>query len=260
MKTGGTTLAFDLARDFAPDVVYPGEADRRNAGDVEPYISVSQLVRSAAARTAEIRLYAGHFAYVVCELLPVRVRSFTLLRDPVARTVSVLRHFKHRFERYDVLSLEQIYDDEFVFEHFVHDHQTKLFSATPQDQIETFASRLTHEENLARHRGLVPAGATATFPVDAARLARAKANLAAVEVVGVTEHYPDFVEELRARFGWWPAGVNTDARTNVSSTEWRAPPALLRRIEHDNAFDMELYDFARVLAEPQAGPRSTGAA
>ena len=36
----------------------------------------------------------------------------------------------------------------------MHEHQTKLFSATPADGIETFVSRLTHTENVARHRGL----------------------------------------------------------------------------------------------------------
>ena len=217
MKTGGTTLAFDLAGDLAPAAVYPGPDDRRGPDDVEPYISVTHLLRAAAARPGTIRLYTGHFAHVATERMPMAPRTFTLLREPVERTISVLKHFKARFERYAALTLEQIYDDEFVFEYFVHDHQTKLFSATPADGIETFVSRLTHAENLDRHRGLVAADRGATFTVDAGRLERAKAVLAGVPVVGVTERYADFVEDLRAQFGWWPEGAHPEARANVST-------------------------------------------
>jgi len=248
MKTGGTTLAVDLLGEM-PDAVYPSELDRRRPDDVEAYVSVTQVLRAAATRPEAIRLYTGHFAYVVCERMPMPLRTLTLLREPVARTISVLRHFKARFERYDALTLEQIYDDEFVFEYFVHDHQTKLFSATPDDGIETFVSRLTHAENLARHQGLVPADSGATFTADADRFARAQRALAGTDVVGVTERYADFVEALRARFGWWPAGAHPDARANVSTGELHVSSALRGRIAGDNRFDMELYDWVREMIE-----------
>lgn len=254
MKTAGTTLALDLHGDFAPEVVYPGALDRSSPDDVEPYISVAHVLRAAAARP-DLRLFTGHFAACVCDLMPTRPRTLTLLRDPVERTISVLKHFKSRFERYDSLTLEQIYDDEFVFEYFVHDHQTKMFSATPADGIETFVSRLTHAENVARHRGLAPVDATATFTVDAGRLAAARETLAAVEVVGITERYAGFVEDLRVRFGWWPSGAHADARANVSAGEWPASSALRGRIAGDNRYDMDLYDYARDLIEGRAGPR-----
>jgi len=248
MKTGGTTLAFDLLGEMG-GAVYPSELDRRSPDDVEPYISVAHLMRAATARPDSIRLYSGHFAAAVCELMPIELRTLTLLREPVERTISVLRHFKARFERYDALTLEQIYDDQFVFEYFVHDHQTKLFSAGPDDRIETFVSRLTHAENLARHRGLVTADASATFIADTDRLTRAQRMLAGVDVVGVTERYPDFVEALRSRFGWWPAGAPAEARANVSAGEGPVSSALRGRIAGDNRYDMELYDYALELIE-----------
>jgi hypothetical protein len=254
MKTGGTTLAFDLLGEMG-GAVYPSELDRRTPDDVEPYISVAHVLRAAAARPDSIRLYSGHFAAAVCELMPMELRTLTLLRDPVERTISVLKHFKARFERYGSLTLEQIYDDAFVFEYFVHDHQTKLFSATPGDRIETFVSRLTHAENLDRHRGLVAADRGATFTVDAERLERANAALAGVPVVGVTERYADFVEDLRARFGWWPEGAHPEARANVSTQEWPASSALRGRIAGDNRYDLDFYDYARGLIEGRAGSR-----
>jgi len=248
MKTAGTTLALDLHGDFASEVVYPSARDRTSPDDVEPYISVSRVLEAATARP-DLRLFTGHFAAFVGELMPVKPRTLTLLREPVERTISVLKHFKTRFARYEPLPLEQIYDDEFVFEYFVHDHQTKLFSATPADGIETFVSRLTHAENLARHRGVVPVDATATFTADADRLAVARRTLAGVDVLGVTERYADFVEQLRSQFGWWREGAHTDARANVSSEEWPASSALRGRIAGDNRYDMDLYDYARELIE-----------
>jgi hypothetical protein len=90
---------------------------------------------------------------------------------------------------------------------------------------------------------------------DAGRLAIAKQTLAAVEVVGITERYAAFVEELRSQFGWWPSGAHSDARANVSPGEWNASSALRGRIAGDNRFDMDFYDYARELIEGRAGPR-----
>ena len=69
-----------------------------------------------------------------------------------------------------------------------------------------------------------------------------------VDVVGVNERYPQFVSRLQARFGWWPTGVDTGARVNVSGDAPDADPPLRRRIAHDNAFDVELYDLAKDLS------------
>jgi hypothetical protein len=48
-------------------------------------------------RRETIRLYAGHLPFVTCELLGDGFRMMTLLRDPIDRTVSLLRQVQ-RFE------------------------------------------------------------------------------------------------------------------------------------------------------------------
>ena len=82
--------------------------------------------------------------------------------------------------------------------------------------------------------------------VDAARLAVAKENLAEVDIVGLTESYDDFLDEVEARFGWT---VARDTRTNVTPASARRPvsQALRRRIAEDNATDVELYEHAKEL-------------
>jgi hypothetical protein len=247
MKTGGTAFVFNLLQNFGPGEVYPSDVDKAQPGDLLPYVSIARLLSVSPERRAAIRMYTGHFPFVACELMGGEFRTLTLLRDPIDRSVSVLRHFQRHFNRYE-LRLGELYDDPFIFEHFVHNHQTKLFSITAEDRPETFVSTLTHEENRARHLGGPdPVGPT-TITVDSARLATAKTNLAKVGLVGVNERYAEFVERLRARFGWWPTGVDTDARVNTADDSAPIDDALRRRIADDNALDLELYAFAQELA------------
>jgi hypothetical protein len=249
MKTGGTAFVLNVLQNFAPGEVYPSELDKRQPGDLEPYVSIARLLDVSAERRHAIRMYTGHFPFVVCELLGVEFRTLTVLRDPVERTLSVLKHFKRHFDRYEPLPLAALYDDPFLFENYVHNHQTKLFSITTQDRPETFVSTLTHPENRARHLGGPDPATPTTIIVDEARLLVAKANLARVDLVGINERYPEFVASLQARFGWWPAGVDTGVRVNVAGDVPDVDASLRRRIAQDNAFDLELYELANDLSE-----------
>ena len=85
-------------------------------------------------RRARIRVYAGHLPYVASELLGIDVIRLTLLRDPVDRTVSMLKHVKRLFERYHSASLEAIYDDDPVFRHYLDNYQTKVFALTAEER------------------------------------------------------------------------------------------------------------------------------
>jgi len=50
------------------------------------------------------------------------------------------------YERYHEYPLEAIYDDPFVYRHFVENHQTKLFSVTAADHPKMLASALGFQE------------------------------------------------------------------------------------------------------------------
>jgi hypothetical protein len=229
MKTAGTTFENHLRGQFAVESIYPSaKLDGRFPADVEPKISIPFLLALPPERHRSIEVYAGHFPYMVCELLNRDLITCTILRDPVDRTISVLKQFKRLEERYRSLSLEAIYDDPYVFRHFVHNHQTKVFSLTAEDH---------------------PRGVARPLSIDAARFALAKANLARVDVVGLTERYDDFIVELKRRFGWWRGGgPPREHRRLVSSEPWEATPTLRRRIADDNVYDLEFYEHATVLA------------
>jgi sulfotransferase famil protein len=87
-KTGGTSLTKLLARHYPPDEVLPvpDRSDRRR-----------MLRELPPERLAKIRLVAGHFWFGpndrgVHDLLCADPVTITMLRDPIARTISTYRH------------------------------------------------------------------------------------------------------------------------------------------------------------------------
>lgn len=224
MKTAGTTFALHLRAQFPADRIYPVEGlDWQDPADLERYTDASRALALSAERRAQIDVYTGHFPYMVSQLIDPTLVVLTLLREPVARTISVLQHFQRLDDRYRDLDLAAIYDDDHVFRSFVFNHQTAFFARTPLDGEQWIRDPIH---------------------IDDERFAVAKHNLANVDVLGVTEGYASFFEELRTRFGWWPIRPNLDERANVSAPPPDVGVELRQRIAHDNHYDIELYQYA----------------
>jgi hypothetical protein len=227
MKTAGTTFALHLRAQFPAESIYPARGiDWDDAADLERYTDASRVLAITPKRRARIEFYTGHFPFMVAGMIDPALTVLTLLREPVARTISVLDHFQRLDDRYRDLDLEAIYDDDHVFHSFVWNHQTAFFARTPTDGEQWIRDPIA---------------------IDDSRFATAKANLESVDVVGLTEDYPSFVKELRARYGWWPNGLNLDERANVGSPRSDVGAGLLKRISDDNRYDVELYRYTQEL-------------
>lgn len=228
-KTAGTTLRRRMAGYFGEDAIYPNGTDGTDIYQV--IVSIEHLLRRMAVRGHQVRVVAGHFPLCVRELLGSGFRTLTLLRDPLERTLSYLRHHREQTPQDRGRSLEEIYDDPLRFHGLVHNHMTKMFSLTVE---ETTADMLTR----------------VAFTPE--RLQRAKENLASVEVIGVQERFDEFCRELDARFGWslgdQPEWANRSEPVDVSD-------AFRQRIIDDHASDIELYRFAKTLIAARAGRR-----
>jgi hypothetical protein len=75
-------------------------------------------------------------------------------------------------------------------------------------------------------------------------MAVAKTNLLATEVVGVTGHYDLFLNKLIDRYGW---KIDSIPHRHIGETD-TVSKELRKRIVQDNAYDLELYEYARSLS------------
>ncbi len=220
-KTAGTALLARLRRQFPDEAIYPDESDGRPPNAV---LVTADLVERMRVRGDQIQVITGHFPLCTTELLGGGFTTFTVLRDPVERTLSYLRHHKKLSAADRDLPLEAIYEDDFRFAGLIHNHMVKMFSLTPEEMV---ADALTRVE----------------FTPE--RLERAKRALDGVDVVGVQDHFEPFCDELSRRFGWdlgAPVRANTTESVAVS-------PAFRDRIAADNADDVALYEHACALWE-----------
>jgi GT2 family glycosyltransferase len=230
-KTAGTALRHGLINHFGESAVYP----TRGVDGTDPtelVTSTDHLRERLAARGDEIEAITGHFPLCTVGLLEERYLTLTLLREPVERTLSYLRHHRKEEPADRHKSLQEIYEDPLRFDCFVHNHMTKMLSLTPAEMTD---------------------GMLTPIELDRAHLERGKEALTGVDAVGLQEHLDDFFEWLMARFGWRlgePRTLNTTDPVDV-------PQSFRDRIAEENALDVELYEFAKELVASQSGRRSS---
>ena len=270
MKTGGTSFAEHLRSNFTLEQSYPAACITAQSGffdRIEAYMHVPKLVSNVNALDGQLRIVLGHVPYSVRSLLSKDYVALTLLRDPVDRTLSYLKHCRRYHIEHMGQTLEDIYADAWFHASFMSNYQTKIFSMSADEALaenrylpksskvpprrelvdgESFSPEVQILRNSAPGRFSMEcfAASTGVINVDQKRLAVAKENLSAVEVVGVTEYYDLFLKQLIDRYDW---EVKSIPRRHVGemeaiSTDFR------RRIACDNAFDMELYEYAKTLA------------
>jgi hypothetical protein len=225
-KTAGTTVRDRLRATFTDDQIYP------NAGDGpdirHAVISVSYLQDRWATRRDEIRLLTGHFPLRVVEVLDADFVRLTVLRHPVERTLSFLRHQAARRQRgaTENTPLDVIYDDPFRFDAMIHDHMVRVLSLAPEEWGPGD-------------------GVLTTVPYTRDRLEMAEEALAGIEMFGLQTHLDEFCDDLAARYGLAlgePVHSNTTEPVEI-------PAGLEDRIAEDNALDMELYEYGCRLYE-----------
>jgi Sulfotransferase family len=220
-KTGGTSLQMGLRRHFGPNAVYPLPEHRK---DVRSQIDVDFLREVFAEKGDQIRVVTGHFPLCTTEVLGVPFRSFTVLREPVERTLSFLRHQERLEPRWAGVPFDEAYGHPQTLHGLIENHMVKMLGLT--------AAEMTR-------------GALTMTVFDDGHLARAKAALDAMDVVGLQQDLPAFYRALERRFGWSLGDV-----LRVNTTE-ASPPvdAFVERIRRDNALDLELYRYAVELVQ-----------
>ena len=75
-------------------------------------------------------MYAGTSRTSRPTLLEHEPITLALVREPLARTVSLLRHRKRYVAENRDMTLEEIYDDPWVYPVLVHNYQVQMFAMT----------------------------------------------------------------------------------------------------------------------------------
>jgi len=269
MKTGGTSFSELVRANFRkferyPDVVLAPDSDiiRR----MEAYSFAPRLIEDVNAQP-RLRMVRGHVPYAVRSLLNADYTAMTILRNPVERTLSYLHHCRKFHGEHANTPIEEIYEQPWFYETFLHNYQTKLFSMTPDEAMaETrfgdMATPLPPRRTFAANKALAPAArkllndsparftlelfssATGVIDADSTRLASARRALAEIDLVGVTEGYEKFLARLRDHHGW---RIDSVAHRNRGETP-KVSSEFRKRIAEDNKLDMSLYDLACSLA------------
>lgn len=171
-----------------------------------------------------------HSIYGVHHLTRRRCAYFTMLRDPVKRSLShyfFLRHLNHiSFNRQQKLvhtttPIEEIFERNALRRYrpsswLIDNMQTRYIAGLPWFYLPGSSSRL---------------------------LARAKKNLRERYVVfGLQEQFDDSVSRIQAAFGW---SRHPDQRRHKASNPDEQPTeAQLEAVRRNNLLDLELYDYA----------------
>lgn len=214
-KTAGTSLWRRLQHEFEPHELYPGPDDTKAP---DRTLVPEYMLERVRARADDIKVVTGHFPLCTTERLGGGFATFTVLRHPVARTVSVLQHHRDLTPGDRDTPLTTIYDDP-VRQLLIRNHMIKMLAMTSDEMTD---------------------GALSDITVDRDRLEQAKAALRSIDVVGVQPRFEAFCTALAARFSW---DLGPEVQSN-RSTPVEVEQELLDRIAEDNALDIELYEYA----------------
>ncbi len=247
-KTAGISLTAVLDANFAPGEIFEAQ-DWEEAGEV--------IERMSPVELARVRCVRGHYWFgpgdqAVYDRFSVDPVTITVLRDPVARTISAYQHVMRWPDHWLRREVGIGEDGSMPLEEFVEhpgaqgeiaNLQTRLIvGAVPGNPVKRDNAReqavpFTEEELLAA----------------------AKARLDTFAWVGLTERMDDSVRLLTKWMGWQPLEELPNLNVNPRpSAEVEVPEETRAAILERTQLDRELYAYAgerleRALAEDAAG-------
>nr|WP_222533404.1 GSCFA domain-containing protein [Azospirillum sp. 412522] len=219
-KVGGHAISRELFNRF----------DRKRVLNVSPW----EMDEIPDEELVNYDLINGHWTGWQVEKLPPKRFLFSMLREPVSRVLSAYwfcRSWTSTIDSTNDVVMEKART--LSLEEWVHCDHEQIVRIVENYQTRHFGGDWRHP-----------------VPADDALFAKAVERLEAFDLIGVYEQYDNALQILCSKFGWlpWPS----ERRLNVSVPVEKRPelPRSVRTVLEDrNAYDMELYDRARVAFE-----------
>ena len=214
-KAAGTTLNRIIEWQYSPFEIFT----------IDPYrirATPERLKRLSEGRRRRLRMVRGHMFFGVHECLPQGATYFTMLRDPVTRTIStyyfILRrplnplHRKVKRERLGIEDCIRLFPQR-------HNLQCRLIAGVKDNTM-------TGDERL---------------------LDMAKEHLAkSFSVVGICERFEESLALMAITFDW---EIPFYKNCKVSKARPQISPGTVEMIRDHNRLDVELYEFGKGLFE-----------
>ena len=235
MKTAGTSTRSALQRAAGAHDVFPNSQDLETlpGADYPRPGAFRDLLRTSHKDRATSRVIVGHLPYIFVDVFDVKPAVAVVLRDPIARTVSMMEHRRRHSPELAGQSYEQLLSNERFVERQVRDYQTKVFAFDQLSECES--------------------GVNTPLLIGEERFARALKRLESTEVVGVTDDLGAFALTLRRRTGLQLPSV---PRRNIGQHDVELTPDVIQRIRALTAYDHVLVQRARErVAEDQRAQR-----
>lgn len=223
-KTAGTTLRKILESRIEPHLVLPDDYSIQRFQGLYP--PVKFLKRYDSREIQRYVFFRGHYHYDYISLMPRPCKSITILREPLGRAISHIQMMIRDNPLYKGMTL-----DEFVHKNCqsINNFQTRFFARTVLDQSqETFGLDFI-ETKFALHNSDIES---------------AKNNLKKIDYVGIQSDLPSLIKKIIPSYD-----VSQMSKENAFSYSTELGADSLQRLKDNLAFDFELFELAKGLAE-----------
>ncbi len=215
-KTAGTTVNRLIEWEYPLKEMY----------SVDPVLfqwSAAHLRALPPERLRKIRMFKGHMAFGLHEVLPQKATYITVLRDPVDRVISAF-YFMRSYKLHPLYW--KMRRQNWTLEDFVNNSQ--------RDNVQS----------------KIVAGSEYNEPCTREIVETAKNNLRNhFSIVGLSARLEESLALMKLRFGWKLSSYSSFNVTRSRPKKRDLPQATLDLIHQRNAFDIELYACAQEIFE-----------
>jgi hypothetical protein len=213
--------------------------------DICPWWLWDQLITVARGELSNWKIFRGHFLSHLAPYLCRSLKTFTILRDPLERTISHFCHVRRAPDHPFHLQARRMSLEEFCVHeetrHMVENYQAAYLAKAPEDPI-GMADRIS-KDGLSRHELQERLQYPDDIPDPATLVRRAEQRLATFVAVGITEQLNESLHRVASALGcsapepFPPQNVNPEPMS-VSNLDQKTL-TLIRKLTE---VDQYLYD------------------